>query len=170
MTFHQSHPKVQTSIGWILKWTNFLWLYLLQFCRHAVHGGYEFKPGCSIHFYWCTHYHRLFLVVVMMTSSNGNIYSVTGPLYGNYRRIPPPPPPNKGQWHGALISLICVWTYGWVNNRDAGDSRRRAHYDVTAILSDSPHTFAHLRQLCFIGTRAVAWLFEQQWSSPGSFY
>ena len=43
--------------------------------------------------------------------------------------------PHKGQWHGALMfSLICVWINGWVNNREAGDSRRnRAHYDVIAM-------------------------------------
>ena len=43
--------------------------------------------------------------------------------------------PHKGQWRGTLMfSLICAWTNGWVNNRDAGDLRRiRAHYDVTVI-------------------------------------
>ena len=43
---------------------------------------------------------------------------------------------HKGQWRGALMfSLICVWTNGWVNNRDAGDLRRhRAHYDVTVMI------------------------------------
>ena len=30
-----------------------------------------------------------------------------------------------------MFSLICAWTNGWVNNRDAGHLRRhRAHYDV----------------------------------------
>ena len=45
-------------------------------------------------------------------------------------------PPHKVQWRGALMfSLICVWIYGWVNNREAGDLRRyRAHYDVTVML------------------------------------
>ena len=45
--------------------------------------------------------------------------------------------PHKGQWRGALmISLICVWTNGWANTRDAGDLRRhRAHYDVTVMAS-----------------------------------
>ena len=44
--------------------------------------------------------------------------------------------PLKGQWRGALVfSLICAWTNGWVNNRDAGDLRRhRAHYDVTVMV------------------------------------
>ena len=47
--------------------------------------------------------------------------------------------PQKGQWRGALmLSLICVWTDGWLNNRDAGDMRRyRAHYDVTVMSSQS---------------------------------
>ena len=33
-----------------------------------------------------------------------------------------------------MFSLICVWIYGWVNNREAGDLiRYRAHYDVTVM-------------------------------------
>ena len=40
---------------------------------------------------------------------------------------------HKGQWRGALLfSLICAWTNGWANHRDAGDLRRyRDHHDVT---------------------------------------
>ena len=43
--------------------------------------------------------------------------------------------PHKGQWRGALMfSFICARIYGWVNNCEAGDSRRhRAYYDVIAI-------------------------------------
>ena len=43
--------------------------------------------------------------------------------------------PHKDQWRGALMfSLICAWTNGWVNNRDAGNLRRHhAHYVVTVI-------------------------------------
>ena len=45
--------------------------------------------------------------------------------------------PHKGQSRGALMfSLICAWTSGWVNNRDAGDLRRHhVHYDVTVMLT-----------------------------------
>ena len=45
--------------------------------------------------------------------------------------------PHRGQWHRALIfSLICAWTNGSANNRDAGDLRRYcAHYDATVIYS-----------------------------------
>ena len=43
---------------------------------------------------------------------------------------------------GALIfSLIGAWTNGWVNNRDAGDSRRhRAHNDVIVITIKASNT------------------------------
>ena len=43
--------------------------------------------------------------------------------------------PHKGHWRGSLMfSLICAWIHGWVNNREAGDSRRhRAHYEVTVM-------------------------------------
>ena len=44
-------------------------------------------------------------------------------------------PRTKGQWRGALMfSLIWAWINGWVNNREAGDSRRhRGHYDVNVM-------------------------------------
>ena len=44
--------------------------------------------------------------------------------------------PHKGQWRGTLMFyLICSWTNGWVNSRDAGDLRRhRAHYSVTVTV------------------------------------
>ena len=66
----------------------------------------------------------------MMTSSNGNIFRVTGHLCGIHRT--PVNSPHKGQWRGALMfSLICPWIYGWVK---AGDLRcYRAHYDVIVM-------------------------------------
>ena len=57
----------------------------------------------------------------MMTSSNGNIFRVTGPLCGEFTShqwIPR----TSGQWSGSFVfSLICAWTNGWVNNQDVGD-------------------------------------------------
>ena len=43
--------------------------------------------------------------------------------------------PHKGQWRGALMFLlICSWTNGWANTRDAGDLRRhRTNYEVTIM-------------------------------------
>ena len=68
-----------------------------------------------------------------MTSSNGNIFRVTGPLWGIHRSSVNSP--HKGQWRGALLfSLICAWINGWVNNRETGDLRRhRAPYDVIVM-------------------------------------
>ena len=72
--------------------------------------------------------------VDMMTSSNGNIFHVTGPLCGEFA-VSLVNSPHKGQWRGALMFyLICAWTNGWVNNREAGDLRRHHdHCDVTAM-------------------------------------
>ena len=63
-----------------------------------------------------------------MTSSNGNIFRVTGPLSWettSHRWIP------RTQ-RALMFSLICAWTNCLVNCRDAGDFRlHRTHYDVT---------------------------------------
>ena len=74
-------------------------------------------------------------ILYMMTSSNGKICRVTGPLWGEFsghRWIPL----TNGQWRGALVfSLICAWADGWANHRHAGDLRRhRAHFDVTVMM------------------------------------
>ena len=69
----------------------------------------------------------------MMTSSNGTIFGVTGPLCGEFTG--PVNSPHKGQWRGALMfSLICTWINNWVNNHEVGDLRRhRGHYDVNVM-------------------------------------
>ena len=65
----------------------------------------------------------------MMTSSNGNIFLLTGPFAVSS--------PHKGQWCGAsMFSLIYAWINGWVNNRETGDLIRHcAHYDVNVMRS-----------------------------------
>ena len=72
----------------------------------------------------------------IMTSSNGNIFRVTGSLCGEF----------TGHWWIPLTKasdaelwcfLLCAWTKCWANNRDAGDLRRHCtHYDVTAMIKD----------------------------------
>ena len=76
------------------------------------------------------------LVNIMMTSSNGNIFRVTGHLCGKFtghRRIPRTKVSNAELW-------CFLWSAseknGWVNNREAGDLRHYcAHYDVTVMIS-----------------------------------
>ena len=70
----------------------------------------------------------------MMTSSNGNIFRVTGHLREEF----------TWDWlilHKKLVtqsldvSLISAWINGWVNNGEAGDLRRhRADDDVIAMV------------------------------------
>ena len=66
-----------------------------------------------------------------MTSSNGNIFRVTGHLCGEFtgpRWIPHKKASDAELWY---FSLIHTRINGWVNNGYAGDLRRhRAHYDV----------------------------------------
>ena len=90
-------------------------------------------------------------IIFMMTSSNGNIFRATRPLCGaftGHRWIPL----TKASDAGALkFSLICAWTNGGVNNRDAGDLRRhRAHYDVAVVAAFN--SISHYVDLSYSGT------------------
>ena len=68
-----------------------------------------------------------------MTSSDGNIFRVTGLLWGEstgHRWISL----TKASDTILMFSLICAWANGWANNRDAGNLRSHgAHYDVTVM-------------------------------------
>ena len=70
----------------------------------------------------------------MMTSSNGNSFSVTGVLWGestDHRWIPLTKA-SDADFGG--VFFICAWTNGWATSRDPGDLRRhRIHYDVTVM-------------------------------------
>ena len=70
-----------------------------------------------------------------MTSSNGNIFRVTGHLYGEFtghRIIPRTKVSDAEHW---CFILSDAWINAWVNNREAGDLRRhRAHYDVIVMV------------------------------------
>ena len=74
---------------------------------------------------------------------------------------------HRGRWRGALMfSLICPWTNGWANNRDAGDLKRhRGHYDVIV-------TNKSMSVSCIVNTMAlVDWWDKNQahlqpWNLP----
>ena len=79
------------------------------------------------------------LLFNMMTSSNGNIFCVTGPLCGEFTGHRWIPLTKVSDAQRRCFLMISVWTNGWVNNRDAGDFRRhRAHYDITVMNSWNP--------------------------------
>ena len=93
-------------------------------CTQPIHFSFTTSESatchCSLNNSWWRHQMETFSA--LLTLCEGNHRSPV-----NY--------PHKCQWHGALIfSLICVWTNGWANHRDAGDLRRhRVHYDVTVM-------------------------------------
>ena len=93
----------------------------------------------------------------MMTSSDGNIFRVTGYCAGNSPMIFP----HKGQWRRSLIfSLNCAWINGWVNNGEAGDLKcHRAYYDVILIVVARSSVLNHWG----IVTRDDAVVFGQNW-------
>ena len=74
-----------------------------------------------------------------MTSSNGNIFSVTGPLWGESTGDRHPPVTSEFLSQRLVkqsfdFSLICAWTNDWANNRDTGDlTCHHDHYDITAM-------------------------------------
>ena len=57
-----------------------------------------------------------------------SLYAGNSPVTGEF-------PPQRPVTRSSDISLICAWTNGWANNRDAGDLRRhRARCDVTVMI------------------------------------
>ena len=91
----------------------------------------------------------------MMTSSNGNIFRVTGHLWGEF----------TGQWRGALMfSLICVEINGWENNREAGDLRRhRAHYDVMVMIDHNLTKGPEKKNRFILVRRGYTYVSPQVW-------
>ena len=72
---------------------------------------------------------------LMMTSSNGNLFRVTGHLCGEFTG-PGEFPAQRPVTRSFDVLFICLWINDWVNNREAGDLRRyRAHYDVIVVLA-----------------------------------
>ena len=88
-------------------------------------GDFSARGSCGI-------YHPQ-MAISMMTSSNGNIFRVTGPLCGEFTG-PGEFPTQRPVTQSFDVSLICVWINGWVNNREAGNLRcLRSHYDVNVM-------------------------------------
>ena len=82
-----------------------------------------------------------------MTSSNGSIFRVTGPLCGEFTGVTgefPAQTPVTRSFD--IFNLICTWINEWVNDREAGDLRRhRAHCDVIVMVDHD--TWRHMTAL-----------------------
>ena len=71
---------------------------------------------------------------IIMTSSNGIIFHVTGPLYGEFTGHRWILLTKASDAELSYFSLICAWINGGVNNRGACYLwRHRAHYDVAVM-------------------------------------
>ena len=72
--------------------------------------------------------------LIMTTSSNGNIFRVTGPLCGEFTGQWWIPRTNTSDAELWRFLWSAPWINGWVNNGEAGDLRRhRAHYYVIVM-------------------------------------
>ena len=104
------------------------------------------------------HYMKSWKICIsMMTSSNGNIFRVTGPLCGEFtgHRWIPLTKANDAELCCFLWSA--PWINGWVNNREVGDLRHHcAHYDIIAMRTTLTVPDEHTHEDCpfskFIGT------------------
>ena len=80
-----------------------------------------------------------------MASSNGHIFRVNGPLWGEV---------TVDRWipltKASDVELWCfLWFAPWINNRKAGDLRlHRADYDV--IVMNELRPVAHKQQFCYL--------------------
>ena len=78
--------------------------------------------------------------MIMMTSSNGNIFCITGPLRGestSHRWIPLTKASDAELW---CFSLICAWTNDEANNWETGDlGRHHTHYHVTVMMGTNAY-------------------------------
>ena len=111
-------------------------IYVCIFVRCALfHLDHIMGSWCSLAYvHWLVvlvifcHLMRSRCSLVMMTSSSGNIFRVTGPLCGEFTG-------NRWIPRTKMFSLICAWINGWVNNCEVGDLRRhRAHYDIIVMV------------------------------------
>ena len=115
-------------------------------CINAKHGMVT-----SIDFLWS------WMAICMITYSNGNIFRVTGPLYGEligYRWIPTTKASDTELW---CFLWSAPWINGCINNRDTGDLRRhRAHYDVIVmILREANRWLVDFHPILYLLTQKV---------------
>ena len=80
------------------------------------------------------------MTIFILTSSNGNVFRVTGHLCGEFtglRLIPRTEASDAKLW---CFLWIGAWINGWENNGEARDLRRhQAHYDVTVMFLQEMH-------------------------------
>ena len=108
------------NLDWSLIWMAY------QFTTRRHSNGYAISAPlvaltvAHVTMTWWRHQMEIFSALLAICAGNSTVPVIS---------------PHKGQWRAALmLSLICAWLNGWVNNREAGDLRRYvAHYDVIVM-------------------------------------
>ena len=101
----------------------------------------------------------------MMTSSNGNIFCVTGTLGGGGGGGGDSSVTGEFPAQGSVtrsfdaFSLICTWINGWVNNREAGDLRRHfSLFDfINLLFNNYPWYHVHPINMIFLLKSELKW-------------
>ena len=110
----------------------------------------------------------MIMIRSMMTSSNGNIFRVTGQLCGEFtgpRWIPRTKASDAELWW-----FICVWTNDSVKTREAGDLRRfRAYYGVI-VLSSSDLLYCQRNVARSRRSHSQSYLISSQWNRQRNCY
>ena len=82
-----------------------------------------------------------------MTSSNGNIFPVTGPLCGEFTPVTGEFPSQRPVTRSSDVYFDMCLNKRWVNNRGVGDLRHhRTHY-VVIVMQISNTLFRHQPQM-----------------------
>ena len=132
---------------------------LIDMKYFRIHKRYHRYRWCGGQYLWMMYYAEHITVIrikYVMTSSNGSIFCVTGPLWREFtghRWIPITKASDAELW---CFLWSAHWTNGWINNREAGDlGRHRAHYDVIVVISWKWKLWRHdlwLASICDCGT------------------
>ena len=116
-------------------------------CKSKATEELNVSAGCYI---------NATLLLIMMTSSNGNIFPHNWP-FGRGIHWSPVNSPHKVQWLGALMfSLICAWINAWLKNREAGDLNcHRSHYDIIVLYKKN--SSSNSGQMSGTNSKSVYW-------------
>ena len=124
-------PNVSISWPRVPRRDDFNW-FVAEMTRNTSKTEFEPKRSDRLHVIGMQFVSRKRLI--MMMSSNGYIFRVTGLLCGEFtanRWIPRAKTSDAEIW---WVFFICAWTNSWANNGDASNLRRhRAHNDVIVM-------------------------------------
>ena len=126
LTVYCNHHRIESGVTWRAPQMCFVVSHLSPLKNNIPHPALYFVSDMRLllPLYWSWWRHQ-----------NGNIFRITGPLWGEFTVhwwIPLTKASDAELWG---FSLICMWINGWVNNREAGYLRCHwAHYDVTLMV------------------------------------